>query len=46
MFVGEGREGDGREPTTLQPVDHCGVDSYCLFWTDVRTVLWEERQAM
>ena len=40
MFVGEWGEGDGREPSALQPVHSGGVNSYCLFCCNVGTILW------
>eukprot|EP00123_Amoebidium_parasiticum_P018099 comp24100_c1_seq1/m.43516 comp24100_c1_seq1/g.43516 ORF comp24100_c1_seq1/g.43516 comp24100_c1_seq1/m.43516 type:complete len:578 (+) comp24100_c1_seq1:3557-5290(+) len=39
VLVGQGGEGDGGEPTALQPVHHGGVHGYGLFRRDVRTVL-------
>ena len=39
VLVGEGREGDGGEPTTLQPVDGGGVDGHCLLCCDVGSIL-------
>lgn len=39
MFVGQRREGDGREPPALQPVDCCGVDGNSLLWGNIGTIL-------
>ena len=39
MFVVERGEGDGREPSALQPVHHCGVDGHSLFRSDIGTIL-------
>lgn len=39
MFVGQWREGDGREPPTLQPVNSGGVNGYRLFSCDVGSIL-------
>ena len=39
MFIGQGREGDGGEAATLQPVDRGGVDRHRLLCGDVWTVL-------
>ena len=39
VLVGEGREGDGGEAATLQPVHHGGVDGHRLLCCDVRAVL-------
>ena len=43
MFVVERGEGDGREPSALQPVHHCGVDGHSLFWSDIGTILGRGR---
>ena len=39
VFVGEGREGYGRKPPRLQPMDRGGVDSHGLLGADVWPVL-------
>ena len=39
MFVGERREGDGREPAALQPVDSGGIDGHGLLSSDVGPIL-------
>ena len=43
MFVVEWGEGDGREPSALQPVYHCGVDGHSLFRSDIGTILGRGR---
>ena len=40
MLVGEWGKGDGREPSTLQPVHSGGVNSYRLLCCDVGAILW------
>ena len=39
MFVVERGEGDGREPSALQPVHHSSVDGHSLFRSDIGTIL-------
>ena len=39
MLVVERGEGDGGEPSALQPVHHCGVDGHSLFWSDIGAIL-------
>ena len=41
MLVGEWGEGDGREPSALQPVHSGGVNSYRLLCCDVGAILWD-----
>ena len=41
MLVGERGEGDGREPSALQPVHSGGVNSYRLLCCDVGAILWD-----
>ena len=45
MLVVERGEGDGGEPSALQPVHHCGVDGHSLFWSDIGAILgrWRGR---
>lgn len=39
MFVGQGRERDGGEATTLKPVNSGGVNGHCFFSCDVGSIL-------
>lgn len=42
MFVGQGRERDGGEPPTLQPMNSGGVNGHRLFSCDIGAILQTE----